>query len=567
MANQIKRSAARERAVAFVVVRISSSRLPGKQLRLIGDRPLLRWITDHLRDCEELDEIVITTVAETANEPLREFAQVEGLPCFWYEGAVDHVTTRLRRAAEALNADICVLISGDCPLVYAPAIDHLVHQFRIDSEADLVRVVPDELGQPPALEGVSVARKRAWQLADDLSDRPELKEHQFPVIGMHPELFKTKNCSISKDLYAPSHRLSVDTWADLEFMNKLYEELTDKDHPFELPEVLALLKEKPELREINAHVHQRRLMEDVKRVLLVADVGQGFGYGHFTRSMELALQIVERLGWPVTFLVDDEKAATLLEERGLEVMWGALGRQSRSPAGQRRRVNVSDLVQEYGLLVLDIYWQRDLLPGWRSRMCILAPVIILNRIESWAIEADQVIIPEVKGCMGPRPELVGGLEYVILRREVRNAKSLVHEKDIDILAYLHRPEQREAVVNVAYRQGLKASIISGFRDDFPQLLARSRLFLSGFGYSFYEALFLNTLPITWPLTDIHANEALFFYQKLGMVPLIVQDGDLEQFLCNHDYDISSISIEDGTPRIVNLIEYMANLHEPLTKAK
>lgn len=37
-------------------------------------------------------------------------------------------------------------------------------------------------GQVSALEGVFVAKKEAWQLADDLSDSPELKEHMFPVM-------------------------------------------------------------------------------------------------------------------------------------------------------------------------------------------------------------------------------------------------------------------------------------------------------------------------------------------------------------------------------------------------
>ncbi|MBW2097104.1 MAG: hypothetical protein JRI80_19795, partial [Deltaproteobacteria bacterium] len=59
-----EKSTPHERAVAFVVVRLSSSRLPEKQFRLIGDRSILQWIIDELRICKELDEIVIATVAE-----------------------------------------------------------------------------------------------------------------------------------------------------------------------------------------------------------------------------------------------------------------------------------------------------------------------------------------------------------------------------------------------------------------------------------------------------------------------------------------------------------------------
>ena len=90
----------KERAVAFVVARLSSSRLPNKQFLSIGEKSILSWITNSLRKCRELQDIVITTVAEPCNEPLRSFAQQENLPCFWYDGDVNHVTTRLRRAAE-----------------------------------------------------------------------------------------------------------------------------------------------------------------------------------------------------------------------------------------------------------------------------------------------------------------------------------------------------------------------------------------------------------------------------------------------------------------------------------
>jgi spore coat polysaccharide biosynthesis protein SpsF (cytidylyltransferase family) len=42
----------RERAVAFVVARLSSSRLPAKQLRHIGPKSIIEWIMDALADCE-----------------------------------------------------------------------------------------------------------------------------------------------------------------------------------------------------------------------------------------------------------------------------------------------------------------------------------------------------------------------------------------------------------------------------------------------------------------------------------------------------------------------------------
>ena len=324
------------RTVAFVIARLTSSRLSRKQFRKIGDKPLLKWIADNLKQSKELDEIVITTVASPENVPLQQFAKENNLTCFWYEGDVDHVTNRLAEAAQKFNADICVLISGDCPLVYAPAIDFLIQVLKQNPNHDYVSVEPYYKNQMRALEGVFVARKDCWLRADGLSDSPDLKEHFFPIIFKRPDLFKGKRCFLPEELYFREHRFSVDTWADLEFMNRVHDELLIEDNScFDLPNALTLLRKKPQLLEINAHVHQRGVAEDLKDVLVVVDAGNSFGYGHFIRSLELALQLTERLSWPVTFLVDDEKAAKLLEEHGLRFIWGALGRDPGNPENHK----------------------------------------------------------------------------------------------------------------------------------------------------------------------------------------------------------------------------------------
>lgn len=568
---EIKKNKKRERAVAFVVVRLSSSRFSAKQFQLIGNKPILRWIVEALRQCNELDEIVITTVAEKANEPLKEFAEQEGLPCFWYDGEVDHVTTRLRNAAETYNADICVLVSGDCPLIHAPSIDQMIDLLRNSPETDIVRISPDENGQIAALEGISIARIKAWQLADDLSDTPELKEHQFPVIGKYPHLFKKKECLVSKDLYTDRHRFSVDTWADIEFMNTLYDELKNKNDPFDLPHVVSLLNNQPDLRRLNAHVHQRRLIEDIKRILFIVDAGSEFGYGHLMRCRELALQLVEHLGYPVTFLIDDEGAAELLGKRGFRVILGAWERPSkaktRSP-NNYEQIN-ENLVNNYDLIILDIYGRRNIPSGWREKYNAAKPFVVLDNIRDWTNEANLIIIPGITGPVANNnliinklssknksrhhPKFLDGQNYIILRREIQRAQNLNLKKDIDILAYLHPLKQRKMVSRFVDHYNIKARVVNGFDPNFPQLLTRSRFFLGSFGYSFYEALALDAYPVAWPLSDSHRKDAIIFYQNIGLPPVIIdQEDNLKTIL----YPLLALdkapktSIKDGTPAIV-----------------
>ncbi len=553
----------REKVVAFLVVRLTSSRFPAKHLRKIGPRRIIDWSLAGLRQSRQIDQIVIATVAEAENEPLRQVAAEQGVDLFWYEGEVDHVTTRLRKAAESFGADICLLISGDCPLIYAPLIDLMVEELKAHPEADYVKVLPDAKGQPPLLEGQGVFRCRAWQRADDLSDRPELKEHQFPIIGLRPDQFVAYDqIRLKPQFYGQQHRYSIDTWSDLVFMNQVYQLLADKQEPFDLPAVIKLIEENPQLREINAHVHQRRLVEDVKRAVFIVDAGSGFGYGHLIRCIELAHQLVERKSYPVIFIVDDERASSLLADQGISYLWGAYGREARqAPAGQNEMFFDSSL---YDFAVLDIYAGRTLEAGWRERDFPETKVLVLDNLALWTSEADQVVIPGVtvpenperRYSAGPSPELYYGKEYIILRRDVRSAKPKSAVKDWDLVVYLHDPELRRDVRSFAANSDLKIFVIENFDETFPALLASAHAYLGNFGYSFYEAAFLNCYPFNWPLSDRHAEDSRLFYQRMGLPDGVV--GSLSDFLTKWEHYRShqpenDLSFGDGTPRIIEIL--------------
>ncbi len=555
-----------ERAVAFVVARLSSSRLPAKQFKLIGGKTILQWIIDNLRCCKELDEIVIATVAEAANEPLRTFAAQEGLACFWYQGEVDHVTTRLRKAAEEYAADICLLISADCPLLYGPAVDQLIAQMRTQPEADHLAILPDAKGQPPALEGVLVARKKAWQLADDLAERPELKEHQFPLIWMRPELFSAHSCHLAENLYAPAHRFSVDTRADLEFMNSLYDRLTEQNRPFDLPEALHLMQNEPELAEINRHVHQRRLVEPPHKALFVIDSGGSFGFGHLMRSLELAAQLTERQGWPVTFVIDDTQTADLLTQKGLPFIWGAFAREA-NPAQGQNDPSLKELLPDYSLLVLDIFDQRGPTEHWREKLEAKLPIAVIDNRQPWAREADLIITPGVTAepvdnlLLASSADHLSGVDYLILRREIRRELERKHKKELDLLVYLHDQQQRSAIEDFVLRQGLRAKILSNFTPEMPALMAQARCYLSGFGISFYEALTLGTQPVCWPDSAAHKRDALNFFQNLALPAcLLSSPADLETqllpLLRNKPQPLPQL--HDGTPRLVAALASLVN---------
>ncbi|MFT5286802.1 MAG: spore coat polysaccharide biosynthesis protein SpsF [Planctomycetota bacterium] len=378
----------RERAVAFVVARLGSQRLREKQLRPIGDRRMLDWIVDNLQECQELDEIVLTTLQGYENDRLAEFATQRDIECYRYPGPVENVTNRLRCAAEEYDADICVLVSADCPLIYAPGIDRLVTELRGAENADVTSHCDPPEGQAPLMQGIAVARRRCWQFADDISDRPELRANQFPVVREREELFTVHNFEPPEYFFGPKLRLSVDTWADLEFMTAVHDQLADEGLDFQMPNVVDLVARNPELIEINAHVRQRVPDDELKSALFIVDAGAEFGYEGLQRSLGFALQLVERASCPVTFMLDDLEAKRQVESKGLRVEWGALGRTPQMAPHDLPSEFPQHAAAEHDLVVVDLGHERELPAGWRARF--EQRVAVLGGDSSWATEADEV---------------------------------------------------------------------------------------------------------------------------------------------------------------------------------
>ena len=299
------------KAVAFVPVRLTSSRLPEKHLKKIGDKTLLEWVIKRLKDCKELDEIVICAPDEPESQKLSEICKREDVKLYIHPGDVNDVVGRLTTAARLHNADICVLASGDCPLLEPSTIDKLVGYLKEHPDVDIADIAP--LGdKPPIHEGIFVARRKVWELADKCSDTPELREHQFPVLKIYPQKFARFKKVWLRDkgiFYAINHRISVDTPKDLSFMNRVYKELVAEGKTFDLKNVIELLLRKSEILKINADVKQKEIGDKNYNVLFV--IGK-------CRNLLLALEIADYLtsfGIGVRFLVLNNEDKRLCEER------------------------------------------------------------------------------------------------------------------------------------------------------------------------------------------------------------------------------------------------------------
>ncbi len=114
--------------VAIVQARMSSRRLPGKVLRMLGDRPIIGHIIDRVRRSSLLDGVVIATSTEPSDDPLAQFCADCDIPCV--RGDLQDVASRYALAMDSCPADIYVRLCGDSPVMDPEVIDRVVLCYR-----------------------------------------------------------------------------------------------------------------------------------------------------------------------------------------------------------------------------------------------------------------------------------------------------------------------------------------------------------------------------------------------------------------------------------------------------
>lgn len=305
------------KVTAFVPVRLTSSRLPHKHLRMIGERPLLSWVLNRLKGTNQIDEIVVCAPDEKESLALEEICRREGVGIYIHTGNANDVVGRLIAAAEKHSADVCVLASGDCPLLVSSSIDKLIQAIKENDGAAIAQFSARE-GMMPIHEGLLVTTRAVWVHADALSATPELREHQFPVLWMSPERFshfKTISMQDEAVYYRLKHRISVDTPADLMFHRQIYSFLEHAGKEYALHNAIAVMEENPWLLDENRHVRQKGYADKNYKVMFLGDSASGHANHARPESFLLADRLVHEFSCGVEFLVLDSETRTMLEQQ------------------------------------------------------------------------------------------------------------------------------------------------------------------------------------------------------------------------------------------------------------
>ena len=514
---------------AIIQARMGSSRFPGKVLKPLAGKPILWHIIHRLKKCRSVDVIAVATSINPKDNPIESFALKEGIKVV--RGSEDNVLSRYYLAAQELGARIIIRVTGDAPLVDPELIDLLVKTL-LQKEADYCALDPQISN---IHEGFSPFTFYALEkLIKEAGDDPVAMEHVTAYFKKHPDFVKGTFAPIDPDYQLKGARISVDTPADFRFLEEVYARLHIPAGEADVRDVVKLLRSEPNILNINAHVHQKGMDEQTRRVLFRCDGSPRLGLGHIYRCLALADELRESHGWGVTFAMAEGPVGVELVTRADYPV--------EEKQGLQEDFWLDEVIQRLhpDVLVLDIRsgLNRGSVQKWRRNGAL---IVTLDDPSERRLAADLAFYPPMpqvqsmnwSGFTGRR---YSGWKWIVLRRQFAQkperdpnkrpvvlitmggsdpaGMTLKVVKALDLLN-----EDFETVVMLgpgfSYHEALK-ELLTGARrkfdirekaEELPGLMAEAGLAVASLGVTAYELAAMGVPAIYLCLTEDHAESA------------------------------------------------------------
>lgn len=289
--------------MAVVQARMGSSRLPGKMLMDLDGHPLVDHVLFRLSQlhCEKglLDAIVVATSAQPENDTLAEYVASRWPAVHVVRGSENDVLSRFVQAVEATGADLVVRITGDCPVINEAGIRQML-MVSDEESADVVNYRP---GFEYVDKGVEVVAGQALQkLIRDKALTPHDREHVTSALYRAPDIYRVVYADSLPQLRRGDIRLTIDTPQDIAFFRELAARCFDGLINTPLNDVLAILDNHPDLKDINADAGRKSTQHEPARIGFRCDGGATLGMGHVVGCLRLARLLADELGWGAEFL-------------------------------------------------------------------------------------------------------------------------------------------------------------------------------------------------------------------------------------------------------------------------
>jgi spore coat polysaccharide biosynthesis protein SpsF len=235
------------KVVLIIQARMSSTRLPGKSMMSLADKPLVYRMVERLKNCKKVDEIVIATSDQPEDQVLVDLAKE--LEVSYFIGNLLDVRDRYLNAAEKFQADLILRIPADNPMPDWNEIDKLV-EFHLANNPDGFSSNLAQVNNSGYLDGIGaeIFSTRLLQESVARSSSDTVKEHvhrnffdystQTPVDSSWCPIASPK---APAELRRPDIILDVNTMDDYIKIKRIYDHLYPQNPNFTTVDVINFI--------------------------------------------------------------------------------------------------------------------------------------------------------------------------------------------------------------------------------------------------------------------------------------------------------------------------------------
>lgn len=239
---------------ALLIARLSSTRLPAKNLKLMAGLPMIAHLAERVGRAQSIDQVIITTSEEASDDPLADFAKKAGIAC--HRGPLDDVMARICGAADAFDLDTVVEVLGDNPLIDHHLVDDVMALYDPSKVDYAANISPDYAVQPEksVLFAIGV-RIQAYStaIAKRYVEFPDVTGHPSSYIFDNPDQFK---CAYLHAVGAwaflnkPEINFAVNYPKNFTLMERVFEELYPTEPAFSLRRAIEVMDANPSLYDL-----------------------------------------------------------------------------------------------------------------------------------------------------------------------------------------------------------------------------------------------------------------------------------------------------------------------------
>lgn len=230
-----------KKTLCIIQARMGATRLPGKVLMKVMQKPLLAYEVERVKRAKKIDTIVIATTTNNEDDAIEEFAKSVGVKCF--RGSEEDVLDRYYQCSlQYEDYESIVRITGDCPLIDPKIIDEVVAFYESEG-TDYASNILEET-YPDGMD-VEVFTNKALHQSAKKTKLSSEREHVTLYMKNSDTFSKS---SFSSEIDYSNYRLTVDERVDFKVISYLLEKCGNEAS---MEDYIEELKESPEIANLN----------------------------------------------------------------------------------------------------------------------------------------------------------------------------------------------------------------------------------------------------------------------------------------------------------------------------